>query len=324
MITREILLRLNAMGDILLTVPCLRELEKSGIETHLVINRRWHELARFLPARVHFFDHPTDLLRLALTLNRLDAGALHDLQGKLATIALKLMVRTPKQTCYQKRSLSEQLQVLRGNFPLRFADQRPVWQKYAETCGRNIEKPDPTIVLTPDFIERSKIDLAGLNLAPHGFFALHADASHPGKVLPESLLRQICRQSPLPIALIGTGKMPINGLAGLTDLRNAISLEQLAGLLYWSAGVISSDSGPMHLARAVDAKVAGIFLQTSPVLGFSPVPGPKVLVISKDLDCKPCSLHGQRAVCPLQHFACRDLEPESTTAAIFNFFGKQP
>jgi heptosyltransferase-2 len=90
-----------------------------------------------------------------------------------------------------------------------------------------------------------------------------------------------------------------------------------------SAGIISSDSGPMHLARACEIPVVGIFVQTDPSLGFSPVPGKNVMVISNPLPCKPCSLHGQRQVCPEGHFACRKFNPEEVAEKISRFLEKQ-
>lgn len=317
----EIILRLNAMGDILLLVPVLREFARLETQIHLVINRRWAELAEFLPAQVHFFNGPASMLKLIADLQKLEPEAIHDLQGKLSTIAMRLLIKAPRATDYRKRSLTEQLQSITGRFPLRFTDQRPVWQKYADTCGVSITEPNPLLNLPDDYLTECSSLLSQFGLQKKRFFFIHADAAKAGKALPAPLLPSIATALGQTAVLTGTGSEPVILPDNAIDLRNKISLRQLPGFFHLSSGVVSSDSGPMHLARAVDVPVVGIFIQTAPSLGFSPVPGKQVLIISRELECKPCSLHGHRSVCPLGHFACRNLDHAEVTKKIRNFFG---
>ncbi len=308
------------MGDILLAIPTIRAMQQKDTEVHLLIHQRWHELSEFLPATVHLFKGATTMPTLIKKLQKHEFASIHDLQGKLATIAISLILKAPIKTRYIKRQLSEQFSALKGNFPLKFSDQRPVWQKYAESCRISIEKPDPAISFSHEYLQQSNELLNNYNLAEREFFAVHADASKPGKVLPIELINELRRQSQKQLVLIGTGTSPVENGNDLLDLRNQLSLRQLPGFLKMAAGLISSDSGPMHLGRAVNLPLVGIFLQTSPSLGFAPVPGPKVMVISNELPCKPCSLHGQREVCPKNSFACRDFDFAKTASEIIDFF----
>lgn len=319
----EVILRLNAMGDILLVVPTLRELEKLGIETHMVIHQRWSELAEFLPARIHLFSGTGSILKLASQLKSLQPDAIHDLQGKLATIALRIMIKANRKTVYKKREFSEQLRAFKNLYPLSFADQRPVWQKYADTCGVKIEKANPLLNLSKGYLFKSKELINSLSLIPKEFLLFHPDASKSGKIVPAKLVDALVEKSKKQIVLIGTGSSSFNLPDSVIDLRNKITLNELPGLMSFSAGLISADSGPMHLARAVDIPVVAIFVQTDPSLGFSPVPGKRVLIVSKTLPCKPCSLHGQREICPEQHFACKNLDPEKTASEIHSFLAEQ-
>lgn len=66
--------------------------------------------------------------------------------------------------------------------------------------------------------------------------------------------------------------------------------------------VLSNDSGPMHLAAALGKKQVALFGATHPRLGFSPM-NDNAVVLCRDLDCQPCSLHGGHA-CPKGHFGC--------------------
>ena len=318
----EIVLRLNAMGDVLLTVPTLRAMAASGIETHLVINSRWQQLAGFLPAKVHLFSGTGSLIRLARELKSLNPGAVFDLQGKLATVALRNLINAPIPRSYQKRTLGEQFMALRRQYPLRFYDQRPVWQKYAETCGVEITTTDPLLVLTDEYLLECEKIAEAAGLQKKRYILIHPEASKPGKELQQKMLEHLQKNSPLPTALIGTAKSTLEVCGPHLDLRNRFELRHLPGIIRYAAAVISSDSGPLHLARSVATPLAAIFMQTCPSLGFAPVPGNNVLVLSKDLPCKPCSLHGQNDSCPEGHFACRDLDPEQTAGQIYAFLNK--
>ena len=316
----EIVLRLNAMGDILLTVPTLRALAANDTEVHLVINERWRPLAEFLPAKIHFYNGAASLIPLANELKRLKSESLFDLQGKLSTIALRTLVNSPITRVYQKRTWGEQLQAIGHRYPLRFSDNRPVWQKYADVCGVSIDKPDASLNLSDSYIDECRKILESVGLKEKSFIFIHPEASKPGKIMTSEFVSAIQAASPVPTAIIGNGHTELSCKAPHLDLRNRFELRYLPGLLSLASAVISTDSGPMHLARAVNTPLVAIFLQTDPSLGFSPIPSEKTFVISESLPCKPCSLHGQNEVCPAGHFKCRQIDIEKTVKQIFDFF----
>ncbi len=316
----DIVLRLNAMGDILLTIPTLRALAENDTEVHLVINERWRALSEFIPAKIHYYNGTTSLIRLANELKRLKPEALIDLQGKLSTIALRTLVKAPITRVYQKRTIGEQLQAIGQKYPLRFSDNRPVWQKYAEVCGVTLNNPNASLNLSQNYLEESKKLLNSVGLKEKSFIFIHPEASKPGKIMTAELVEAIQKTSPIPTVIIGKGTTNFSCKAPHLDLRNKFDLRSLPGLLSLASAVISTDSGPMHLARAVNTPLAAIFLQTAPSLGFSPIPSDNTFVISEELPCKPCSLHGQIDICPEGHFKCRQINIEATVKQIFDFF----
>lgn len=316
----EIVLRLNAMGDVLLTVPVLRALAANDTEVHLVINERWKALSEFLPAKVHTYSGTSSLVKLANELKRLKPEALFDLQGKLSTIALRSLVSAPVTRIYQKRTLGEQLQALGHRYPLRLSDERPVWQKYADTCGVKIEKPDASLNLSEEYLNECRKLLEFCGLKEKSFIFIHPEASKPGKAMTPELVAAIQEASPIQTVIIGTGKTSFACEEPHLDLRNRFELKYLPGIMSMAKAVISSDSGPMHLARAVNVPLAAIFFQTDPCLGFSPIPSENTLVISEPLPCKPCSLHGQNETCPAGHFKCRQINAKELSKQIFDFF----
>ncbi|MFP4458048.1 MAG: glycosyltransferase family 9 protein [Candidatus Zixiibacteriota bacterium] len=75
------------------------------------------------------------------------------------------------------------------------------------------------------------------------------------------------------------------------------SLDQLKGILANSGLFIGNDSGPVHIAAALGTPSIAIFGPTHPALGFAPK-GIKTSVIQNNLECSPCTLHGN-AKCKL-------------------------
>lgn len=66
----------------------------------------------------------------------------------------------------------------------------------------------------------------------------------------------------------------------------------------------------MHIANAVGTPVVAIFGATIPEYGFAPCGPRDVVVETKGLKCRPCSIHGGNT-CPIKTFDCmRSITPE--------------
>ncbi len=88
--------------------------------------------------------------------------------------------------------------------------------------------------------------------------------------------------------------------APLVDLSGRTSLAELAAVLEGARAVVSNDSGAMHLAGAVGAKVVAIFgatneHRTSPLTSGPGSPTPRIM--ATDVWCRPCMLRE----CPIDH-----------------------
>lgn len=87
-------------------------------------------------------------------------------------------------------------------------------------------------------------------------------------------------------------------LAGKINLLASAQLMRAAKMNY------VNDSGPLHLASAMDAPVTAFFCSTVPEFGFGPLSrNSRIIQTEEKLSCKPCGLHGFKA-CPLGHFKC--------------------
>jgi heptosyltransferase-2 len=101
---------------------------------------------------------------------------------------------------------------------------------------------------------------------------------------------------------------------GAPQLAGGTGLPELAALLQLARVVVANDSGPAHLAAAVGAPVVALFGPTHEAFGFAPR-GARVRVVSRALDCRPCTVHGGRR-CPRGERACLDgIAPAQVLAA---------
>jgi heptosyltransferase II len=97
-------------------------------------------------------------------------------------------------------------------------------------------------------------------------------------------------------------RLPATGtrMNRLIDLSGKTDLPMLAGVMSRARAVVSNDSGAMHLAGAVGAKVVAIFgasneRRTSPLRSSANAPEPAI--IAHEVFCRPCMLRE----CPIDH-----------------------
>lgn len=92
-----------------------------------------------------------------------------------------------------------------------------------------------------------------------------------------------------------------------------VSIEALPARLAAVDVLVTGDSGPLHVAEAVDTPVVAMFGPTTRHFGFRPFrPGSRV--IEKPRWCRPCHVHGGNR-CPLGHHRCMlDISVEDVLA----------
>jgi heptosyltransferase-2 len=89
----------------------------------------------------------------------------------------------------------------------------------------------------------------------------------------------------------------------IVNLAGKFSLLQTAALFAKSQHVYVNDSGPLHVASAMNAPVTAFFCSTIPEFGFGPLSDLSEIKQVEKLECRPCGLHGKKE-CPLGHFNC--------------------
>jgi heptosyltransferase-2 len=90
----------------------------------------------------------------------------------------------------------------------------------------------------------------------------------------------------------------------VVNLAGKLTLMQSAALISDAQRTYVNDSGPLHIASAMNASVTAFFCSTVPEFGFGPLSDDaKIIQIQEKLECRPCGLHGH-PVCPKGHFKC--------------------
>ncbi len=100
---------------------------------------------------------------------------------------------------------------------------------------------------------------------------------------------------------------------GTVSLAGQTTLAELAALVQRSAACLTNDSGPMHLAVALDRPVVSIF-GPSDALWIGPY-GRADAVLSADLPCSPCYLR-KLSRCPHDHACMREVSSDSVIERI--------
>ncbi|MFZ9760457.1 MAG: glycosyltransferase family 9 protein [Candidatus Kapaibacteriota bacterium] len=144
---------------------------------------------------------------------------------------------------------------------------------------------------------------------------------HFGKLI-ESLLES----SPHSIALIGSeydaslcdSILPEQYANRVINLAGKLSLDETIDMISRARLLIANDSAPIHLASLVNCPTIAIFGPTHPAFGFAPLSDVS-FIMQKNLDCRPCSIHGQ-AQCPLNTHACMEQTlPEEVLRVALNY-----
>lgn len=92
-----------------------------------------------------------------------------------------------------------------------------------------------------------------------------------------------------------------SNLAGKLNLLESCALFEKAERCY------VNDSGPLHMASAVNAPTTAFFCATIPAFGFGPLADDAIILETEEaLTCRPCGLHGGKT-CPEGHFKCGNI-----------------
>ncbi|NLK62641.1 MAG: lipopolysaccharide heptosyltransferase II [Fusobacteria bacterium] len=98
-------------------------------------------------------------------------------------------------------------------------------------------------------------------------------------------------------------KLDIVKHKNIINLVGKTSLLETAEIIKRSDVIVTNDSSPIHIASAFDTYIIAIFGATVKELGFYPWSKNSIVVENKNINCRPCGLHGGNR-CKYGHFRC--------------------
>ncbi len=303
---RILVIRLGAIGDVILASPVLLNLKISfpDSQIHFLTRPKTSSIARLFTGVDEIIEFPqkgsiVDLFKSGEHLDDMGFEIALDLHGNLRSKYLMLHVSAPTKAQYHKRRWERVRSVQQGTVKLIREDSPHTIDLYNDAvakAGGKIFARRPILRLNESMPSARLFD----NEYPTIAFA--PGASFPVKRWPaqrfEALMQAVYEKLGGNVLLILShqdkvmaevkNNIPLNRLRILIDA----DLVELASAISNVDALVCNDSGLAHLGSSVGTPVIAIFGPTHPTLGFAPR-GLKDIVVQVDEFCRPCSLHGK-------------------------------
>jgi heptosyltransferase-2 len=327
-----LLIRLSALGDVTLATAAVEALRHGlpGAEVHVLTKPVFRDVFRGNPgvSRVLAWHPSAGVAALAAAVRAEGYEWVVDLHGNLRTRLLRLLALGPRWSVYKKGVIRRRLSVRLGRPEL--LDARHVVDRFIQALaplGIGPTRHYPRVYPDPDAETRAQVLLRGAGWdgkAP--LVALAPGAKWQTKAWPKEGWAQLVdaiEQDGLgfPVLLGGEGDRALCREVLVTpggrgaNLAGETTIGEMAAALRRCTALVTNDSAPLHVAAAVGTPVVALFGPTVRGFGFYPL-GPRDRVVERNLDCRPCSLHGSRR-CPEGHHSClRDLRPATVAEAL--------
>ncbi|MCG3118873.1 MAG: ADP-heptose--LPS heptosyltransferase 2 [bacterium] len=332
-----LIIRLSAIGDILLATPLLRALRTAfpAARVDFVVKSAFAEVLRHHPAidTLHELNPQggwPELRRLGQHLREMRYDAIFDIHKNFRSRYLTFAAKPQQILRYRKHIFRRWLFV---NLKVNLLRQvPPIYRRYLNAARPlGITAPAPAGGRWLELFWRAEDERAAdyallarhwqphvplIGLAPGaGYFTKRWPVEYFGE-LAAALIRQGNH-----VAILGgtqdvqLGKMIEQKIAlpqrtHLLNLVGELSLLGSAAVVKRCRVLVANDSGLMHIAEATGTPLLALFGSTTRELGFFPHLPTSRVVENAALACRPCS-HLGHAQCPRRHFRCmRDLAPQ--------------
>jgi lipopolysaccharide heptosyltransferase II len=341
--------RLDAMGDLLMTTPALRALKEAhpGRKLTLLTSPAGAEAAALVPAvdDVIVYDAPW----MKATAPRADSRPDRTMVRRLSRGGFDAAVIF---TVYSQNPLPAALLCYFADIPLRLAHCRENpyqllthWVRDPEpehlirhearrqldlvaSVGCKIVDERMTMRVPDEARERIPQHLKRIGLDPRfPWLVIHPGASAPSRRYPPEQFARTARRlaldvdmqvlftgSPEEVELVEAIRRDMEvssfSLAGKLDLGELTALVAMAPLL------IANNTGPVHIAAAVGTPVVDLYALTNPQHTPWKVPH---RVLNHDVPCKYCF----KSICPEEHHGClRLVPPEQIVEAVWSLLAE--
>lgn len=288
-----LVVRLSAIGDLVLTASVLGQLSEEGHELHLLVKDAYRSVGTSLPGVREVYSWDRDRARIAKDIDQY--AAVLDLQGtrktKKWTGKLALEVHT-----YEKPYVRRFLLLLTK---IRFFALDHVVERYARAASPLFKEGFDGLPRTIDLSNVQNDDL------PKEYIACVVGGTHSGKKLDFHAWRKLIQELKslqMPIILLGgpeeagigeSLEQPLG--SGVVNYCGKVSILAAMDAVSKCALCITGDTGLMHTAALFQRPVISLWGGTHPYLGFTPWPEqPQQQQIITKSPWTPVSKHGKR------------------------------
>lgn len=341
--------RLDALGDVLMTTPAIRALKQSGRARRvtLLTSTGAAEVAAMIPEIDHcmLYDAPWIKASVRRATSQADHAIIQRLRQRRFDAAVIF-------TVYSQNPLPAALLCYLADIPLRLAHCR---ENAYQLLTHHAPELEPERIIrhevrrqldlvasvgshtrdeamrmrvpeTARAFVREALRAAGVELE-RPWIAVHPGASAPSRRYAPGNYAQAARTLVLEdgFQMVFTGSTEESELVDLIrdkmgvpaySLAGRLNLPELAGLLSMTPLLISNNTGPVHVACAVGTPVVDLYALTNPQ--HTPWGVPHRLLFH-DVPCKYC----YKSVCPEKHHDCLGLvEPAQVVRACRDLMGE--
>ncbi len=304
---RILLVKLSSFGDVLHALPTLEALRNaypraqitwlveaayaSLLSGHPALDEVW--LApRLRPKEILSGANPATLRRLIHQLHSRPFDLVLDLQGLLKSAVWVALAWSPRKVGYDRTREYSYLPLTDRVPP--FDPEAHAVRRYLNLAHHLGASPAPP---------RFRLGLAAANVSGlipgktgRPLAVLHPGARWPSKQWPQAAWARLAEwlaQQGFQVAITGSAadqrlatSIATQSQAPVVNLAGATSLAQLAGILRKARLAVTTDTGAMHLAAALQTPVAAIFGPTAP-WRTGPF-GEGHQIVRLEMACSPC------------------------------------
>jgi lipopolysaccharide heptosyltransferase II len=322
--------RLDSMGDVLMTGPALRTLKESstGRTITLLTSPQGAQIAALMTEVDDVITYEAPWMKMSSP--REDSRSDYVLAAQLGQASFDGAVIF---TVYSQNAHPSAFLCFLANIPLRlgYSRENPYqlltdWVQDLDHqdngrhevrrqldlvgtigCSTEDERLRLTVSNTAEKSMQRKLETAGIDLNKP-WIAVHPGASAPSRRYPPEGFIEVGKilTQKKGLQIVFTGGQPECGLVEsiqkevgekTVSLAGMLTLEELAALLQLTPLLISNNTGPVHMAAAVGTPVVDIYALTNPQ--HTPWMTPH-RVLNHDVPCKYC----YKSVCPQGHQEC--------------------
>lgn len=343
--SKILVIRLSAIGDVAMTIPVIYSAAVANPRDSFTVLTQTFLMPLFInhPPNINIMGVNTrtteksfvEFLRYAWILRKYKFDKVLDLHGVIRSYILDFMLCPGGGKVFKIDKDRTAKKQLTARPPKDIVPLRPVTERYADVFREAGIRSENTFVSLYSDRPLDKTVIDSVTGDKQGYLiGIAPFARHKGKIYPaekmEEVVKKLSEQDHMTIFLFG-GRGEEEKILSCWEhtydhtisVVGRYSLDMELALISRLDVLISMDSANMHLASLVGTKVISIWGATHPAAGFYGYHQPEELAIQTDLPCRPCSIYGDKP-CYRKDWACmNEIAPEQIVGKINTYLNER-